>query len=351
MKSPLKLRVTLVVIVSALVGCPLEETPEREQVVPPRMPTTELQSRPLGQVVDVTVRPGYRNLIVEWVRTDGADGYKVQWKFGADTIFATILIISGDTVTTNIDIPETIAGTEYAVRVIAKKAGSADGMPSEVVTGRLGCFDTYGEYTDRNFAGKDLRGHNLSLHNLSGSNFTRADLSGADLSGACGESVDFQEANLSNANLSNATFSVEPGSNARARLLRVDMQRANLSGANLNKASLYDGLLYGANLADASLREAYMVAADMTFALLGGADMERARLAKANLRYAALNHVNLTDASLVGARNFADVVTLEEANISGANLRDTNVTKEQLEEAIGCPIFVPIDRLPARCRS
>jgi len=304
----------------------------------------------IGRVINVAVRAGYRVLIVEWARVSGAEGYKVQWRFDANE-FSTISVEGGDSVTADVDIPETTAGAEYAIRVIATKEGVADGMPSEVATGRLGCFDTHGKYTARDFANEDLRGLNLSLHNISRSNFTGADLSGADLSGACGEMVDFQEANLSNADLSDATFAVESGSNARARLLRVDMQRANLSGANLDRANLYDALLYGAYLPDASMRGAYMVAADLTFALLGGADMERARLAKANFRYAAMNHANLTDASLVGALNFADVVTLEEANFAGANLRDTNVTREQLEEGIGCPIFVPLDRLPARCRS
>ena len=325
-------------------------TIETGKTTDPPTPISKLVPRPIGRVTNVTVKTGYRILLVEWDRVSDADGYKVRWRFDANRL-STILVEGGVTVTADVDIPETIAGTEYAMHVIATKEGIADGVPSEVVTGRLGCFDTHGEYTGRDFSNTDLRGHSLASHNLSRSNFTGANLSGVDLSGACGESVDFQEANLSNADLSNATFAVEPGSNARARLLRVDMQHANLSGANLNRVNLYDGLLYGAYLPDASMREAYMVAADLTFALLGGADMERSRLAKANFRYAALNHANLTDASLVGARNLADVVTLEDANVNGANLRDTNITIDQLEEAIGCPIFVPLDRRPARCRS
>ena len=204
-----------IAMISALVGCP-QEAPKipKKEPMETTVPIAESDPRPIGRVINVTVRTGYRSLIVEWERANGADGYKVQWKFGANTTFNIIVVDEGDTVTTDIDIPETIAGTEYAVRVIATKEGSVDGMPSEVVTGRLGCFDTYGKYTDGNFAGKDLSGHNLSLHNLSGSNFTGTDLSGADLSGACGESVDFQEANLSNADLSDATFAIEPGSNA-----------------------------------------------------------------------------------------------------------------------------------------
>ena len=91
---------------------------------------------PPGQVTGVTVTPGGGSLIVSWTAVTDANGYKVQWKSGEQDYDATTRqgSVSGAD-TTSYTIPGLIPGTEYTVRVIATKAGTADGPPSDEATG------------------------------------------------------------------------------------------------------------------------------------------------------------------------------------------------------------------------
>ena len=95
-----------------------------------------LEPPPPGQVAGVTVTPGVESLIVSWTAVTDANGYKVQWKSGGQDYDATTRQgrVSGAD-TTSDTIPGLIPGTEYTVRVIATKAGSADGTPSAEATG------------------------------------------------------------------------------------------------------------------------------------------------------------------------------------------------------------------------
>ena len=314
-------------LLSSVGGCPTdikkpseEKTPQSEHTVPEEDPSLE-------RVTGVMVWPSRFRILVRWSQVTGADGYKIQWRYGADMFDHGRQKEVPRSEEATIDVPRNLrVGTEYAVRVIATRLGSAEGPPSITVTGKLACFSTQGEYTNGNFVGGFFEHRDLSQQNLSSSNFTAASLSGADLSGACGERVDFTRTEMSYANLSDVHFGAYGYANPR--LLRVDMQLAVLRGATLDGAFLLAALLREANLMEASLRDAYLVEADLTSANLEFADLQRARLARANVRDASFAGANVTDASFIG----------------------TNVTKAQLEEAIGCPSWVAVGARPDRCR-
>ena len=91
---------------------------------------------PPGQVTGVTVTPGVENLIVSWTAVTDANGYKVQWRSGEQDYDATTRQdrVSGAG-TTSHTIPDLIPDTKYTVRVIATKAGTDDGPPSDEGTG------------------------------------------------------------------------------------------------------------------------------------------------------------------------------------------------------------------------
>ena len=80
--------------------------------------------------------PGGGSLIVSWTAVTDANGYKVQWRSGERDYDATTRQgrASGAD-TTSYTIPGLIPGTEYTVRVIATKAGTDDGPPSDEGTG------------------------------------------------------------------------------------------------------------------------------------------------------------------------------------------------------------------------
>ena len=88
-----------------------------------------------GTVTGVAVTVGVEQLMVSWNAVSGADGYQVQWKFGSQQFDATrqYTVAGGSTVTYTIS--DLIAGTEYAVRVIATKADTENCPPSASVAG------------------------------------------------------------------------------------------------------------------------------------------------------------------------------------------------------------------------
>ena len=90
-----------------------------------------------GQVTGVTVAAALEALDVSWAAASHADGYKVQWKSGTGAFEGggsrERIISGGGTVTDRI--AGLTGGVQYTVRVIATRGGTADGPPSDEVTG------------------------------------------------------------------------------------------------------------------------------------------------------------------------------------------------------------------------
>ena len=98
---------------------------------------------PPAQVTDVRVTSSQSALVVNWGAVAAADGYKVQWKSGAQsfadaaTNSREAIISSGST--TSYSISGLTDGTLYTVRVIATRTGApSDGAASSEVTGTPG---------------------------------------------------------------------------------------------------------------------------------------------------------------------------------------------------------------------
>ncbi len=88
----------------------------------------------LGQVTGVTVTTAEGRLAVSWDAVPGADGYRVQWKSGAEEFDATRAHgVTGGAVTSHV-IADLDPGVEHSVRVVATR-GTLEGSPSEVETG------------------------------------------------------------------------------------------------------------------------------------------------------------------------------------------------------------------------
>ena len=98
---------------------------------------------PPAQVTDVRVTSSQSALAVNWGAVAAADGYKVQWKSGAQT-FADAATDSREAIissgsTTSYSISGLTDGTLYTVRVIATRSGApSDGAASSEVTGTPG---------------------------------------------------------------------------------------------------------------------------------------------------------------------------------------------------------------------
>ncbi len=89
-----------------------------------------------GQVTGVSVTEQVERLAVSWNVMSRANGYKVQWKSGAQDYNATGRqheVAGGGT--TSYAITGLSAGVEYTVRVIATRNNTADGPPSAEITG------------------------------------------------------------------------------------------------------------------------------------------------------------------------------------------------------------------------
>ncbi len=88
----------------------------------------------LGQVTGVTVTTAEGRLAVSWDAVPGADGYRVQWKSGAEEFDATRAHgVAGGAVTSHV-IADLDPGVEHSVRVVATR-GTLAGSPSGVETG------------------------------------------------------------------------------------------------------------------------------------------------------------------------------------------------------------------------
>ena len=92
-----------------------------------------------GQVTGVEVTPGTGRLKVDWNAVTNADGYKVQWKSGAETFTNAAANSREATVTSGSTTSHTITGltngTAYDVQVIATRTNAADETPSAPASG------------------------------------------------------------------------------------------------------------------------------------------------------------------------------------------------------------------------
>ena len=93
------------------------------------------KAEPPAQVTGVGVYPAIESLLVFWSVVSDADGYKVEWKSGAQDYSDSrrAVIEGGDTVT--YVIANLVRDRTYTIRVIASKDNADDGVPSDEVTG------------------------------------------------------------------------------------------------------------------------------------------------------------------------------------------------------------------------
>ena len=110
-----------------------------------------------GQVIGVEVEPAIESLVVSWDAVEIADGYKLQWKSGAEAFAGggtreRVLAGAGTTTDT---LPNLTAGVEYTVRVIATRTGASDGPPSAEVTGTPLALSTDATLSDLAVFGPD----------------------------------------------------------------------------------------------------------------------------------------------------------------------------------------------------
>ena len=93
------------------------------------------KASPAAQVTDVEISVGVERLDVSWTAASNADGYKVQWKSGAEEYDGSREAVLVDSDTVSYTITGLTGGTEYSVRVIATRTNADDGAPSSEVTG------------------------------------------------------------------------------------------------------------------------------------------------------------------------------------------------------------------------
>ena len=111
-------------------ACSSASSDEGTPIAPP--------SPPLGQVTGVRVEPGVESLGVTWRAVDQAGGYKVQWRSGNedyDPSREAATTVSATNPGTSYTITGLTPGTSYTLRVIATRAGRADGPPSAEASG------------------------------------------------------------------------------------------------------------------------------------------------------------------------------------------------------------------------
>ena len=90
---------------------------------------------PASQVTNIVVSASVEQLEVSWDSVSDANGYKVQWKSGAEDYGEErqAVLTGGETV--SYTITGLAAGTEYTIRVIAARENAVDGTPSSEVAG------------------------------------------------------------------------------------------------------------------------------------------------------------------------------------------------------------------------
>lgn len=184
----------------------------------------------------------------------------------------------------------------------------------------------WGDESQRERDGLDVRGANLSLVDLSGLPLAR--LRGGLTLDEWKNATEDQR-NNSVVDISMSTFT---GTHLEgAILIGVHLKGSMLSGTYLEAGILSYAELEGATLNGAHLRETILIGAQMGSISLDDADMEKvnvsfarlshASLKKANLRRAIMNGTNLEYANLMGAN--LEFATLNTAKLKGAKLIET----------------------------
>lgn len=144
--------------------------------------------------------------------------------------------------------------------------------------------------------------------------------------------VDLRRANLDRAHMRLTEMQAGDLSGASLRganLVLAQMQECRLRHANLEGACLRYANLEHASLEGANLREARLSHANLARAFLGAADLKGADLNGANLQGTILVEADLTRVDLRRAES------IEGISLYGARLDHTQLTRDQLGEAIG----------------
>lgn len=173
--------------------------------------------------------------------------------------------------------------------------------------------------------------YNLAHRDLSSLDLRAADFSGCELT-----NTNFEDCNLSDANF-----------------WLAEMPRANLRNAEINRTSFNNTVLSSAILTrirgeDAIFEEAVLVDASMTQldgltrANFAGAELAQANLFASKFPSARFDGADFTLASAV-ASDFGDVESMDDVNLTGANLSRARIEPEKLERAW----FVNTDGLPS----
>lgn len=219
------------------------------------------------------------------------------------------------------------------------------------------------------FQNVDLSQADLSGVNCTGANFTNAILDGTNFSGAILTSAIFLGATFTNTNFSGATldYAVFSGTNVSGVIWGTAIsaqhahfdgaigigckigstdpnQNANFSyadftGANFSQSDFSYASLDNAILAGATFVGAIFQSADLTFAQLGGvtgiaaADMSFTYVSNTIFKSANLFGVSFASATLYGATNMSDALTIEQADFSNAYLEGINLSNAVLNGA------------------
>jgi len=173
--------------------------------------------------------------------------------------------------------------------------------------------------------------YNLAHRDFSNLDLRTADFSGAELTGA----------DFSNCDLSDASFWL------------AEMPRANLTNAEVNRTSFNHTVLSSAILTrihgdEATFEEAVLVDASMTqldglsYANFAGAELAQANLFASKFPSARFDRADFTLASAV-ASDFGDVESMDDVNLTGANLSRARIEPDKLQRAW----FVNTDGLPS----
>jgi len=173
--------------------------------------------------------------------------------------------------------------------------------------------------------------YNLAHRDLSELDLRATNFSGSELTGT----------NFSDCNLSDVNFWL------------AEMPRANLKNAEVNRTSfnhtvLSSAILTGIHGEDASFEEAVLVDASMTqldeltHANFAGAELAQANLSSSKFPSARFDGADFTLASAV-ASDFGDVESMDDVNLTGANLSAARIEPDKLERAW----FVNTDGLPS----
>jgi len=163
--------------------------------------------------------------------------------------------------------------------------------------------------------------YNLAHRDLSGLDLRGADLSGAELTG-----TNFEECLLADANF------------WLAEMPRANLKNAEVSRTSFLQAVLSSAILTGIHGQDAVFEKAVLVDAsitqidDLELANFASAELAQANLFRSKFPSARFDGADFTLASAV-ASDFADVESMHDVNLTGANLTNARIEPGKLARA------------------